>query len=478
MSGLVSRPGDGEEAGDEGRSSWLGLRAEGVPTIRMRERAAAAEGLPRVCRRGAQMQIRRAVEKPKFGQASGLVGFHPRCTLLHVGGGISQAVQKPRFGGCAGLWECVGNILEVVAGTGRASIVCLAAPDRCARDPVFDRRPVSPVSSTCSLTVRERHYSYECKAGPQERPYVPRPSRTQQLLDPKLRPQLTNDTPDAFQKKTGVADAELAKKAAQREKEQKALQDSDSGSESGNGGVAKADHRRGHRNSRRRRSRSYDSVSSAPARSASPPPRRVSISPERERERSRSPRRRSGSPRSERSYSRSDVSRSPSPRPEQRDDRRREYRSRSASRGSSRSPRRDRSLSRGKERASLSPPRAPEPRSRQGGGHYSSDEEPRNHRSRGGGYPDDDEQLTRPRQTRRRDSRSPGRGTPVDTRGGRDREPVGRQYRDRRDPRDERDDWRGSPPRWAPPPRSPPRERSLSPFSKRRALTQAGNSRG
>lgn len=30
---------------------------------------------------------------------------------------------------------------------------------------------------------------------------MPRPSRTQQLLDPKLRPQLTNNTPDAFQKK-------------------------------------------------------------------------------------------------------------------------------------------------------------------------------------------------------------------------------------------------------------------------------------
>lgn len=163
--------------------------------------------------------------------------------------------------------------------------------------------------------------------------------------------------------------------------------------------------------------------------------------------------------------------------PEQRDDRRREYRSRSASRGSSRSPRRDGSLSRGRERASLSPPRAPEPGSRQGGGHYSSDEEPRTRRSRGG-YPDDDEQSTRPRETRRRDSRSPGRGAPFDSRGGRDREPVGRQYRDRRDPRDERDDWRGSPPRRAPPPRSPPRERSLSPFSKRRALTQAGNSRG
>ncbi|EJT69999.1 hypothetical protein GGTG_12176 [Gaeumannomyces tritici R3-111a-1] len=94
-----------------------------------------------------------------------------------------------------------------------------------------------------------------CKAAPQERPYVPRPSRTQQLLNPKLRPELTNDAPDVLQKKTGVADAELAKKAAQREKDLKSRQDSDSGSESDDGGAARADRRRGRRTSRRRRAR-------------------------------------------------------------------------------------------------------------------------------------------------------------------------------------------------------------------------------
>lgn len=46
------------------------------------------------------------------------------------------------------------------------------------------------------LTVSARHYSYECKVQLQERPYNPRPSRTQQLLNPKLVPKLTNDTPD------------------------------------------------------------------------------------------------------------------------------------------------------------------------------------------------------------------------------------------------------------------------------------------
>ena len=51
------------------------------------------------------------------------------------------------------------------------------------------------------LTCSERHYSYECKTAPQERPYKARPSRTQQLLNPKLVPKLTDDVPDALQRK-------------------------------------------------------------------------------------------------------------------------------------------------------------------------------------------------------------------------------------------------------------------------------------
>ena len=39
------------------------------------------------------------------------------------------------------------------------------------------------------------HYSYECKAQAQERPYISRPSRSQQLLNPKLKPKLTNIAP-------------------------------------------------------------------------------------------------------------------------------------------------------------------------------------------------------------------------------------------------------------------------------------------
>ena len=40
-----------------------------------------------------------------------------------------------------------------------------------------------------------RHYSFECKATTQERPYTSRPSRTQQLANPKLIPSLTNEVP-------------------------------------------------------------------------------------------------------------------------------------------------------------------------------------------------------------------------------------------------------------------------------------------
>jgi hypothetical protein len=51
------------------------------------------------------------------------------------------------------------------------------------------------------LTILESHYSYECKASSQERPYVSRPSRSQQFRNPKLVPKLTNDTLNPLEKK-------------------------------------------------------------------------------------------------------------------------------------------------------------------------------------------------------------------------------------------------------------------------------------
>ena len=56
-------------------------------------------------------------------------------------------------------------------------------------------------SSRPRLTFPARHYSYECKASSQDRPYVSRPSRTQQLFNPKLVPKLASDEISALQQK-------------------------------------------------------------------------------------------------------------------------------------------------------------------------------------------------------------------------------------------------------------------------------------
>ncbi|KAF2840567.1 hypothetical protein M501DRAFT_1001545 [Patellaria atrata CBS 101060] len=68
----------------------------------------------------------------------------------------------------------------------------------------------------CKLTSILRHYSYECKATIQDRPYVSRPSRSQQLANPKLVPQLNSDIPNELLRKNGIADEELAKIAEER----------------------------------------------------------------------------------------------------------------------------------------------------------------------------------------------------------------------------------------------------------------------
>ena len=66
------------------------------------------------------------------------------------------------------------------------------------------------------LISHSRHYSYECKATAQERPYTSRPSRTQQLLNPKLAPKLNSDVPNELLRKKGVADEQLAKAELER----------------------------------------------------------------------------------------------------------------------------------------------------------------------------------------------------------------------------------------------------------------------
>lgn len=75
------------------------------------------------------------------------------------------------------------------------------------------------------------HYSFECKAAASERPYVSRPSRTQQLLNPSLRPALTESTPPSdavILKKKGTADEILKSKQKERERD-RALDRSDRG---------------------------------------------------------------------------------------------------------------------------------------------------------------------------------------------------------------------------------------------------------
>ena len=51
----------------------------------------------------------------------------------------------------------------------------------------------------CSVLLTDlnsRHYSYECNVSAQDRPYLTRPSRTQQLQNPNLKPKLSTEVPN------------------------------------------------------------------------------------------------------------------------------------------------------------------------------------------------------------------------------------------------------------------------------------------
>ncbi|KAK3327825.1 zinc knuckle-domain-containing protein [Cercophora scortea] len=276
-----------------------------------------------------------------------------------------------------------------------------------------------PTNVQCQKCLKRGHYSYECKAAPQERPYVPRPSRTQQLFNPKLLPKLANAVPDALQRKKGVADEELAKKEAERARKRDLEAEDEPISKDSP--------------SKRRRSPSYDddddSASSLSTRSPSPPPRRASRSPRQSRHRDRDSPDPSPRPRNDRHHSvdssdeRDYSSRSVSPE--------RGYPGRPAVERRSPSPRRERAPARGA-------PRDPLP-------------------SR------DDRRDSQPRQKYSR-SRSPAR-SPL----GQDK---ARGYR----ARDEHSrPAEGRPQQQQRNPAPPPRERSLSPFSRRLALTQTMN---
>ncbi|KAI1416325.1 hypothetical protein F5Y13DRAFT_155113 [Hypoxylon sp. FL1857] len=293
----------------------------------------------------------------------------------------------------------------------------------------------TPANVQCQKCLKRGHYSYECKASTQERPYVSRPSRTQQLFNPKLVPKLTSDVPDTLQKKKGVADEELAKREAERAKKRE-LEEDDSGAES----------------PKRRRSASYDSVSSISTRRSVSPPPRTRQSPtaplDAPRRGNASPSPVRHAPRRQSYSSASDHERrySPSPPPRQ-------------ARTGSPSDR--------PSRRSISPVQDVSPvRSRHG-----ARDEVADRRS--------------PHIRRRRYSSSPSRSPPAhdrrrfrsrtpDEHRGRDRSPP--QRYDKREGRDSAPSRGGDRGRGEAQPRREQRERSLSPFSKRLALTQAMNS--
>ena len=71
-------------------------------------------------------------------------------------------------------------------------------------------RSKASADTLCQKCLQRGHYSYECKAPAQERPYKSRPSRTQQLLNPQLKPKLNTHVPDDLLRKRGLADQILA----------------------------------------------------------------------------------------------------------------------------------------------------------------------------------------------------------------------------------------------------------------------------
>ncbi|KAI2605860.1 zinc knuckle-domain-containing protein [Hypoxylon fragiforme] len=291
-----------------------------------------------------------------------------------------------------------------------------------------DPTKATPANVQCQKCLKKGHYSYECKASTQERPYVSRPSRTQQLLNPKLAPKLASDVQDALAKQKGVADEELAKREAERARKRE-LEDNDS-----EGGSPK-----------RKRSVSYDSVSSISTRGSLSPPRAQQAStvvPDFLIEASNRP---------------------PPPPPAGRAPRERSYSSDSDSqrRYSPNPPRRARNDSRSDRpsRKPLSPTR--------GGSPATGDEGPSSRRR---GYsPESDVSPPPPRERRRYRSRSPEPSR------NRDRSPP--RHSDKRGSRDPVPSRGGGQRRGGAPPRREreQRDRSLSPFSKRLALTQAMN---
>ncbi|OMP83293.1 hypothetical protein BK809_0004674 [Diplodia seriata] len=289
------------------------------------------------------------------------------------------------------------------------------------RGPAYTGRSKATPTTTCQ--------NYECKASAQERPYVSRPSRTQQLFNPKLKPQLTSDVPNDLLRKKGVADETLASKADERGRKH-----------------SREDEDLQHRPRKRSRSASAYSSSSVPT-----------ISTNRSPSRSPPPARQEASKRSRRSPAG--------------DDRKRRRRSVSSSAGSYHTDRDDRPRAKERNtrrrRSSFSPGERGRPRSRS---FVSNHNDASRSGSRRRSPSRDFERSISPYSQRARVPRlSPPRRP-------RSRSPRRRANPELNGPPSDRP--HRPPPGNAGPPPASNRERSLSPYSKRLALTQSMNMGG
>ncbi|KAF5382425.1 hypothetical protein D9615_002776 [Tricholomella constricta] len=90
-------------------------------------------------------------------------------------------------------------------------------------------KPRATASTICQKCLKSGHFIYECKS---TRPYVSRPSRTQQLENPKLLAKLkaegkpSVEVPEEFKTKSGTANKILESKENERLKE---IKDKDEG---------------------------------------------------------------------------------------------------------------------------------------------------------------------------------------------------------------------------------------------------------
>lgn len=143
-------------------------------------------------------------------------------------------------------------------------------------------QPKATSSTVCQKCLERGHFTYECKGA---RPYVSRPSRTQQLDNPKLRAKATPsvEVPEEFKKPAGLAakilegkekerakeeearaNEDAPKRKRQRSRSQSSSSDSDSSSSDSESDSSSSSRGRSQKRSRRR-SRSYSSSSSSPS---------------------------------------------------------------------------------------------------------------------------------------------------------------------------------------------------------------------